>query len=354
MIPFIDFNESKRMRNIFYGGDAGVKFAIFHDNDIWMLKMPKSTRDYKTRQLSYTTSPLSEYLGSKIYEILGIPVHETLLGQYEGKVVVACKDFTYENGQKIARLFTFNEIKNAYMPSDLASTSGTGSETLLEEVLDTISGQENLQEVGNASEWFWDMFIVDAFIGNNDRNNGNWGILIDENTGTQKLAPVYDNGNSFFNKRGMMQMERRMNDINLIREDAYRVPVCAFKFLDDKNESHKINPFEFIKSRVNSDCNLALLRFAERVNLQKIDDLIDSIPEKYGNLSVMPLEQKEFYKSILHIRLNEVLYPVAKEIQKNQLDKENTLSLDNAVKNARTASKQLSKDAVLNHDELDR
>ena len=23
--------------------------------------------------------------------------------------------------------------------------------------------------------WFWDMFIVDALIGNNDRNNGNLG-----------------------------------------------------------------------------------------------------------------------------------------------------------------------------------
>ncbi len=109
--------------------------------------------------------------------MLGIPVHETLLGGYSGKVTVVCEDFTYQNEKKIATLVPFNEIKNAYMSSDLASNSGTGSETLLDEVLATIEGQENLQEVGSASEWFWDMFIVDAFIGNNDRNNGNWGLL---------------------------------------------------------------------------------------------------------------------------------------------------------------------------------
>jgi len=45
-------------------------------------------------QISYTTSPLSEYLGSKIYEALGIPVHETVLGIRKNKVVVACRDFT--------------------------------------------------------------------------------------------------------------------------------------------------------------------------------------------------------------------------------------------------------------------
>ena len=30
--------------------------------------------------ISYSTAPLSEYIGSHVYSILGFPVHETFLG----------------------------------------------------------------------------------------------------------------------------------------------------------------------------------------------------------------------------------------------------------------------------------
>ena len=47
--------------------------------------------------ISYVTSPLSEYIGSHIYEILGYDVHKTILGicndGKRNKVVCACKDF---------------------------------------------------------------------------------------------------------------------------------------------------------------------------------------------------------------------------------------------------------------------
>lgn len=44
------------------------------------------------------------------------------------------------------------------------------------------------------------MLLWIFFIDNNDRNNGNWGLLIDMTTGERQLAPVYDNGNAFSNK----------------------------------------------------------------------------------------------------------------------------------------------------------
>ena len=42
-------------------------------------------------------TPLSEYLGSHIYSILGYPAHETILGVRDGLLVVACKDFCEED-----------------------------------------------------------------------------------------------------------------------------------------------------------------------------------------------------------------------------------------------------------------
>lgn len=55
---------------------------------------------------SYTASPLSEYIGSQIYQSLGIPVHETMLGIRDNKLVVACKDF-----DPLHRLVEYGQIK---------------------------------------------------------------------------------------------------------------------------------------------------------------------------------------------------------------------------------------------------
>lgn len=61
---------------------------------------------------------------------------------------------------------------------------------------DTINFKKNIDGIETR---FWKMFIVDAFIGNADRNKGNWRVIRHAN-GTNEIAPVYDNGNSFNNK----------------------------------------------------------------------------------------------------------------------------------------------------------
>ena len=61
--------------------------------------MSKTAKKFNERkvEISYTTSPISEYIGSYVYEIIGIPVHKTMLGIKDKKVVVACKDFHKNN-----------------------------------------------------------------------------------------------------------------------------------------------------------------------------------------------------------------------------------------------------------------
>jgi len=107
-MKIIDFSDAKTAGGIFYGGDAGAKEAVMHDNGVWMIKYPKTTRDLINPQISYTTSPLSEYLGSKIYESLGLPTHEVLLGTRKGKIVVACKDFIASEKSKNLILIHFH------------------------------------------------------------------------------------------------------------------------------------------------------------------------------------------------------------------------------------------------------
>ena len=56
---------------------------------------------------------------------------------------------------------------------------------------------------------------------------GTGGLLLDRITGDIQLAPVYDNGNAFFNKRSSAQMKQRLSDIALMESDAYKTPTCV-------------------------------------------------------------------------------------------------------------------------------
>ena len=50
---------------------------------------------------------------------------------------------------------------------------------MLGDVLSAISLSPLLRSTNGVTERFWDMFVVDAFIKNPNRNNGNWGLLLD-------------------------------------------------------------------------------------------------------------------------------------------------------------------------------
>ena len=93
-------------------------------------------RSGKRTELSYTNSCISEHIASTIFNMVGIPAQETILGTYDvggkTKIVCACKDFTADGRE----LFGICSIKNIAMDS---GHGGTGTE--LEDILDTIEKQ---------------------------------------------------------------------------------------------------------------------------------------------------------------------------------------------------------------------
>ena len=96
----IDFNECQE-NNKAYGGMAGSKLGIIYQGEDWILKFPKSTKGMRKTEISYTTSPLSEYIGSHIYQILGYPVHETKLTNWLLHVkILRIHMFDYRNSEK--------------------------------------------------------------------------------------------------------------------------------------------------------------------------------------------------------------------------------------------------------------
>lgn len=128
MIDFDDYKQNDRM----YGGTAGRKIGIVYQNADYIIKFPGNLKEHamKNINLSYSNSPICEYIGSKIYELLGIPVHNTILGKRNGKIVVACKDFI-EPGD---RLYEFDKIKVTFEPSFLDSNGNERNMDLLKVV----------------------------------------------------------------------------------------------------------------------------------------------------------------------------------------------------------------------------
>lgn len=78
---------------------AGLKEGVVYNGENWLIKYPKNTKGMIVQDISYTTSPLSEFIGSHIYSILGYDVHETILGERNNKIVVGCKDLCSENSE---------------------------------------------------------------------------------------------------------------------------------------------------------------------------------------------------------------------------------------------------------------
>ena len=126
-----------------------------------MLKFPK--RDTKNKNHYYTDGCLSEYIASHIFNMLGVKAQETILDTYEYnnkvRTVVACKDFA--NEREIVSDFLL--VKNSIIDSSL-----NGSSTELKDTIDTIRKQKFVDSK-ELEEHFWNMFIINAFIGSRDR-----------------------------------------------------------------------------------------------------------------------------------------------------------------------------------------
>ena len=192
------------------------------------------------------------------------------------KIVCACEDFTYDTHE-------LYEFENLALSINLDKKIGTDFLEILE-VLKNMSDSEILTK-------FLDMFIIDAFIGNTDRHNGNWGFLYNKKDGTMEFAPIYDNGsclNPIFEDSEIEKL-----DNTELKNIAYNVYSCL------KINNKRIHYFDFIKSRSNKYCNEALLRVFPKINIPKINDFMNS-------MEGMSDVRKKFYMEVLNFRYHEL------------------------------------------------
>ena len=74
---------------------------------------------------------------------------------------------------------------------------------------------------------------MDALIGNTDRNNSNWGVIVRED-GTKELAPVYDNGNCLNSKWDDEKMQAVLSDEKRLAAESFSARRCIFELGGDR------------------------------------------------------------------------------------------------------------------------
>lgn len=238
------------------------------------------------------------------FDSIGIDAQETLLGTYskngKEKIVVACKDFTSVG----IVLQDFASLKNTIIDSE---HNGYGTE--LSDIMMTMDEQLAIDPV-ELKKWFWEIFIVDALIGNWDRHNGNWGFLYDVEADKMTIAPVFDCGSCLF-----PQADEKVMRATLANKEEQDFRVFSIPLSGIKIDNKKINYFDFISSLENRDCNLALKRIMPRIDMGKINSIIDNTP-------YIDELQKSFYKTMLALRKEKILDFSLSKLRKLEKDKE--------------------------------
>ena len=308
-------------RNGSYGGAAGDKDGILIDGEEWIAKYPKATIGmHKNDKLSpFAQTPLSEYLGSRIYQILGYPVHETILGIRNGHVVVACRDFCRGN----ARLLEMRTLKNIHISemnrefgTDLHETSDDRLVDLNELFVHFRLNPE-ISKIHAVSERFWDQVIIDGLIGNNDRNNGNWGILAEGDERT--MAPIFDNGASFYPKKSTVAIERilQLPEKDQARNNANMQEPYTL------DGDHHLNYMQMLSLDENQipagqvillkEAILRNTRLVER-KIDEIRDLFQDIPGEYEGYTIITEARRSYYFKSFLTRFEDVLRKQCEQI----------------------------------------
>lgn len=102
-------------------------------------------------------------------------------------------------------------------------------------------------------------------------------------------------------------MQKIINNNEEMEARVFVFPTSALK-VDDK----KINYYEYISSLQNEECNKALIRIVPKINMKKINEIIENTP-------YISEIRKEFYKKILNIRYEKILKANYEKLVKNKV-----------------------------------
>ena len=273
--------------NINYGGSER-KIGIKIENEYYMIKFQKKTAFGKRN------NHISEYLGSQIFNMLGVNAQETILGTFKDENVVVCKDFNIDGYQFVP----FNDVGESTIEEDKEKYQYS-----YEDIMSLLLLNKKITNVEDVVSSFWEIYIIDALLDNFDRHGNNWGFLKKNNK--YEMAPVFDNGSCLFPKMtNEDEMIYIMNSKEETDKRVYSFPTSQIK-LNGKKSSY----YDVINSLVYKECNEALIKIFKRINLKEIFNLIDDIK------SISEVH-KSFYKYMLNERYEKIIKESYNKLEK--------------------------------------
>lgn len=313
----IDFTNCEKSSKS-YGGFCGTKVGIIYNDEDYMLKFPP--KPVAPVHLNFMNACVTEHISCSILKTLDIQTQDTILGTYDDKVVVACKDFIEPNEFMIDFVTYQEKIANGY-DADLGN------------ILNTIEAKNQFAvDEKEVKEMFWDMFIADALLANSDRHNGNWGFIANVDTQTYKRpAPVFDCGCSLFSQYNELEMKNVLLNKKDLNRIVYDFPPSVIRRKDEK-----INPYDYLLKTKNKDCINSLKKIGSKIDLNKINEIISSTPYISDN-------HKKFLQTVIQARKEKII-DVAIEKHLDHEKKRNRLFYFMSLKLHQSKDKNLEKD----------
>lgn len=281
----IDFSKCS-LSNVLYSG-ADEKIGIIFANTNYMLKFA-GRGNY-----GEWFKDVSEYISAEVFKSVGIEVQETILGTYNGRNVVACKDIF--NGKKFK---PFDELGDSSIEDkDRYSYS-------FKEICKLIDKSSKIVEKEKIKANFWKTYIIDALLANPDRHGKNWGFIYQNNK--YDICPVFDNGASLFPKITTDEEYLEiLNNEKEINERVYDRPISLIR-----NDEGIATYFEIISGKKFIDCNKALIELFPLININFIKKIIYSTD--------MPDNRKKLITKIVEQRYEKILKSTYEELIKNE------------------------------------
>lgn len=277
----------------YYTG-AERKKGILIDGEAYIVKYAKMSPE------GMTYSHVSEYIGSHLFAHLGIETQQTMLGTCDNQQVVVMKDFIEKNEMFVP----FNDVGDSSLEREKEKYQYS-----YEDIISMLKENTKLTNVKDTCERFWDMYIVDAWIGNFDRHGANWGFIKKDNA--YRIAPVYDNGSSLFPK---LNTDEKIQEI-LNSEDEMNKCIFTFPTSQILLNGKKSSYYDVISSLKFEECNNALVRICNKIDMNLVTEFI-------SNMNEISMVRKEFYLTMLRRRYEKILLEPFMRLERSKYGKD--------------------------------
>lgn len=273
----MDYSHFPLNNKLYSGAEKKIGITIKHED--YIVKFQKKTAH------GLRNNHISEYLGCRIMQSMGYDVQEVYLGTFKEHEVVVIKDFVKIGEQFVA----FNDLGESSIDADREKFQYS-----YEDITEILSLNNKLDDPDITIQQFWNLYVLDALLGNFDRHGGNWGFTKINNKYT--LAPIFDNGSCLYpNLTDIDDMKKIMNSIKETEKRIFMFPTSQIKL-----NGQKSSYYEVIHSLEFKECNQALIHINELFDQIKINLIIDETP-------FISSTQKEFYKYMIQKRYELIL-----------------------------------------------